>query len=163
MCQSESNTALHEEDEDEEEDYRHNERLEQKVEYLGRKMDTLERDIEQGFSKIFGLIQELKNNGGGAGTGTGSGSHVLAEAAGSSSAVASASSIATATALTSTRPPQPQRTESLASSNEGCTESWEFRSALEAPIAKLESLDEIDSQVIFLDIYFWHTNVYFHY
>ena len=27
------------------------------------------------------------------------------------------------------------------------TESWEFRSALEAPIAKLESLDEIDRQV----------------
>ena len=27
------------------------------------------------------------------------------------------------------------------------TESWEFRSALEAPIATLESLDEIDRQV----------------
>ena len=33
------------------------------------------------------------------------------------------------------------------SSEAGATESWEFRSALEAPIAKLESLDEIDRQV----------------
>lgn len=32
------------------------------------------------------------------------------------------------------------------SSEAGATESWEFRSALEAPIAKLESLDEIDRQ-----------------
>ena len=43
--------------------------------------------------------------------------------------------------------PQSSSRHSNVSSVADVTESWEFRSALEAPIAKLESLDEIDRQV----------------
>ena len=43
--------------------------------------------------------------------------------------------------------PQSTSRHSNVSSVADVTESWEFRSALEAPIAKLESLDEIDRQV----------------
>ncbi len=43
--------------------------------------------------------------------------------------------------------PSPHRDESHGSSTDGAgtTESWEFRSALEAPIARLESLGELES------------------
>ncbi len=41
---------------------------------------------------------------------------------------------------------QSRREDSKGSSDGGTgTESWEFKSALEAPIARLESLDEIES------------------
>ena len=43
--------------------------------------------------------------------------------------------------------PQSTSRHSNMSSVADVTESWEFRSALEAPIATLESLDEIDRQV----------------
>ena len=46
--------------------------------------------------------------------------------------------------------PQSTSRHSNMSSVADVTESWEFRSALEAPIATLESLDEIDRQVTFL-------------
>lgn len=39
-----------------------------------------------------------------------------------------------------------RREDSRGSSDAGATESWEFRSALEAPIARLESFDEIEHQ-----------------
>ena len=47
--------------------------------------------------------------------------------------------------------PLPQSTSRHSNMSSGAdgTESWEFRSALEAPIATLESLDEIDRQVKF--------------
>ena len=37
-------------------------------------------------------------------------------------------------------------------SEAGTTESWEFKSTLEAPIARLESLDELESSQVYITL-----------
>lgn len=105
-------------------------RISQGLEILQRRMDTLDHKLSTELTEMKNILINLQRQ-------------IEANRGYSSDATHQTKiSETTTTAITHST-----SRHSNISSEAGATESWEFRSALEAPIAKLESLDEIDRQV----------------